>query len=442
MIAPSNNFLRLGFAATAVLGIFGLSRLFHPEFAAYGIVLLIACKLLVALALVDWLISRPLYFLKIKRQINETLPVGKPSKVVLRLLNPCSFTADIKIFDHHPSSFKVQNEPAKLAIKPNEEVAVIYYVIPTKRGDAEFTEVDLRAKSRLGLWTFKIKIALNKTVKIYPDFSAIAQLAGLEHDQQSAQIGLHIQQRRGEGMEFRQLRDFRKGDGLRRVDWKASSRMGKLIARDYQDERDQEIIFMLDCGRRLHTKDGDISHFDHCLNAVLLTAYVALNKGDRVGLMTFAGNELWFPPRGGESALPAMIRQVYDLHSSFQNPDYLTAASKLLQHQKRRALVVMLSNFHSEEDEDLVAAAQLLRRRHLLISASLRETYVDQRLEKPVESFNDALEYSGASQFMSNRTRLVNQMRSLGIYIIDTSPKEMPIQLVNQYLAMKKAGLC
>ena len=90
--------------------------------------------------------------------------------------------------------------------------------------------------------------------------------------------------RRGEGLEFHQLREYREGDSQRQIDWKATSRSGQLISREYQDERDQQIMLLIDCGRRMRAQDDELSHFDHVLNAALLLAYVGLRQGDAVGL--------------------------------------------------------------------------------------------------------------------------------------------------------------
>ena len=442
MMTPTRRLVRftLGLAATWIA--YGTARLMMEGLEPLSIIPTALSALLALAALCDWLFSRDIRFIQIEREVAQTLPVGKPCYVKLKVHNPLPYPIALKLFDHHPPSSKALTAPPEIGLYENENAEVRYKILPIHRGDAQFLQTDIAALSRLGLWLFKVTHKNPQSVKIYPDFAAIAQLAGLEHDQQSAQMGLHLQQRRGEGMEFRQLRDFRKGDSLRRVDWKASSRMGKLIARDYQDERDQEIIFMLDCSRHLRARDGQLSHFDHCLNAALLTAYVALNKGDKVGLMTFSGQDIWVPPRSGQSSLPALIRKSYGLHSTLASPDYLSAASRLLSQQKRRSLVILLSNFHTTESEDLLAALQLIRRKHLVISASLREQYLDDRMENPVGDFNDALEYSGASEFILAREKMVNEMRTMGVYIIDSAPSELPIQLANQYMAMKRAGLC
>ena len=102
-------------------------------------------------------------------------------------------------------------------------------------------------------------------------------------------VGAHLRRRRGEGTEFQQLREYRLGDSLRQIDWKATQRARKLISRDYQDERNQQVMLLVDTGRRMLARDDGLSHFDHVLNAALLVAYIALRQGDVVGLLAAAG---------------------------------------------------------------------------------------------------------------------------------------------------------
>jgi uncharacterized protein (DUF58 family) len=104
-------------------------------------------------------------------------------------------------------------------------------------------------------------------------------------------LGAHLRRRRGEGTDFHQLRDYREGDSLRQIDWKAS-RARRLISRDYQDERNQQVMLLLDTGRRMlpaSARRRD-SHFDHVLNASLVLAYLALRQGDAVGLLRHGGD--------------------------------------------------------------------------------------------------------------------------------------------------------
>ena len=116
---------------------------------------------------------------------------------------------------------------------------------------------------------------------------------------------------------------------MRQIDWKATSRIRKLISREYQDQRDQQVFFLIDCGRRMTAKDGELSHFDHALNSVLLLAYVALRQGDAVGLMTFGGAPRYVAARKGAGMVNVVLNALYDLQPGMSSPDYANAATDL-----------------------------------------------------------------------------------------------------------------
>ena len=194
-------------------------------------------------------------------------------------------------------------------------------------------------------------------------------------------------------MSFTSYVEYRRGDSLRQIDWRATSRLRKLISREYQEERDQQIIFLLDCGRRMRTKDGALSHFDHTLNAVLLLSYVALKQGDAVGFMAFGGPQRWLKPVKGAHQVNTLLNQVYDLHPTNRASDYIKAAQDLAVLHKKRALVVLASNLRDDDISELDPAVSLLSRHHLLLMANLREALLDETVQAEVEDFKQALRY-------------------------------------------------
>ena len=128
-------------------------------------------------------------------------------------------------------------------------------------------------------------------MRVYPNFRASAHFALLAAENQSRTTGVKQRQRRGAGLEFAELREYAQGDMPRHIDWKATARRRKLTTRAFRDEQDQQLVLLLDCGRRLRAVDDGQAHFDHALNAALLLAWVALRQGDRVGLLTFGGRD-------------------------------------------------------------------------------------------------------------------------------------------------------
>ena len=310
-----------------------------------------------------------------------------------------------------------------------------------QRGEFEFPRCELRVMSPFGLWWRRRFVETSSVVRVYPNYSTISKLLAFEVDNKLQLTGVRMSRRRGEGIEFHQLRDYREGDSLRSVDWKATARMSRLIAREYQDERDQQIVFLLDTGRRMLAKDAELSHFDHALNAMLLLSYVALRQGDCAGVMTAGPQRSWLPPRKGVGTINSILNHVYDINPQPVEVDYLAAATELAVRQRRRSLVVILTNVREEDSESLFAATGLLRRRHLVILASLREGALDEVLEHPVSSFDDALSYSGANQYLEARRESQDLLRARGVFVEDCLCEQLPAAITSRYLAIKRAGM-
>ena len=299
------------------------------------------------LLLADALLAWKKIPLEVERQVAQSLPLGVESPVTIRFSNASGRKIHIRLYDHHPPVLHTTDLPQSAVIAAGAWTGFHYRITPTRRGQFEFSRIQVRLLSPLGLWWRNLAFDRKQSVHVYPNFAAVTKYILLATMDRLPQMGIRKRRRRGEGSEFHQLREFREGDSLRQVDWRATARHGKLISKEYQDERDQNIVLLLDCGRRMRTQDDDLSHFDHALNAMLLLTYVALRQGDAVGVATFSGQQRWVKPVRGAGMLNTILNNVYDLEPGTDAPDYSNAAVELLARQRKRALVVVLTNMHS-----------------------------------------------------------------------------------------------
>jgi uncharacterized protein (DUF58 family) len=276
---------------------------------------------------------------------------------------------------------------------------------------------------------------------VFPDFSRLLSRSLLATDRRSPAAGAIRRRRRGEGTDFRQLREYRQGDSLRVIDWKATARQQRPISREYQEERDQQVVFLLDTGRRMLARDGATSHFDHALNAVLTLGFIAQKQGDAVGLMSFGGSTRWLSPQKGRAGLDRLLSGVYDLQAQEVAPDYTQAASALLRRLSKRAFVVLITNLRDEDDLALRSAFELLSTRHLVLCASLRELALDQALAAPVERFDDALRSSATAHYLQQRDAAIRRLGLSAERLIDITPERLSIALTNRYLQIKESGV-
>jgi uncharacterized protein (DUF58 family) len=316
-----------------------------------------------------------------------------------------------------------------------------YRLRPTERGDLAIEPAEARVASPFGLWETTSRIGPTQVLRCYPDFAELADYALFATENRLSRIGVLRRRRRGEGLEFHQLRDYHEGDALRQIDWKATSRRGRLIAREYEDERDQQIVFLIDCGRRMIARDARLSHFDAVLNAVLLLAFVALRQGDAAGLMTFADEAARFvPARKSRSTLNLFLNTLYDAQPTLRPPDYHAAAIELSRRLKRRSLVVVVSNLRDEDEETLLPALALLKRKHLVLFANLRESVLDNVRTAPVRDLEDALRYSAGALYERDRAAAMRKVEASGAMLLESVPERLAVSLVNRYLDLKRSG--
>lgn len=395
---------------------------------------------IVLLAATDALAVSRFKALDCQRDAAGSLALGTWTGIRLQLHNRGRRPVVLEVFDGYPPQVAARGMPGQARIEAHGWAEMRYEIRPFERGQFWFSPVQARVASPLGLWQRTIVLGEKQRIKVYPNFAAVANYALLATDNHLSTLGIRLRQRRGEGLDFNQLREYREGDSLRQVDWKATSRLGKLISREYQDERDQQIVFLIDCGRRMRAKDGELSHFDHALNAVLLLSYVALRQGDAVGLMGFGGDSRFLPPRKGAHQINQVLETVYDLQAGTNSPDYPAAASALLTQLKKRSLVVFVSNLRDEDTEALLPALQILRRKHLVLLASLRERVLREALDQPVESFENALAHSASLIYLAERQKAHDAIRTSGAYCVDVEPEALPVTLVNSYLDIKRSG--
>ena len=376
----------------------------------------------------------------LERQLAAVLPLGPWATVTLRLTNTARGPLRGTLHDGHPGDWAVEDQPRELRIAAREVLELRYRCLPPRRGEAQFTPAWWRQGSPLRLWTQTRRLGGDTAVRVFPNFAPLAGFALHTAEQATRMTGAHVARRRGDGTEFHQMREYRTGDSLRQIDWKATARARRLISREYQEEKNQRVTLLLDCGRRMLAEDGGLSHFDHALNAALLVAYTALRQGDAVALQTFGAMARMVPPVRGAGGLDALVEASFDVQPGPVAADYLEAARRLLAQNPRRSLVLVVTNVRDEDADDLLAGLKLLQRRHLVCVASLREGVLDAALAAETTRFEDALRIGATHQYLASRRQAHAQLRAQKVDVLDVRCEQLPAALVQHYLAVKRAG--
>lgn len=421
-----------GLCATGIAA--GLSSLVFPIWLAFAAMAALATALDVAnLSLA----SPP----TVRRMSPDSLALGVWTDISLELHNRAKRPLTLEVFDKPPGAFQIEGLPQTGRVPEDKKLVVDYRMKPTDRGEHTFEPVDVRMLGPLGLMQRQVEGGEREDFRVYPNFKAVARYALLAVADKAGQMGIRQVRQRGQGMEFSHLREYREGDLSRQIDWKATARHQKLISREYEDERNQHIVFMLDCGRRMRASDDELSHFDRCLNASLLLSHVALTQGDSVACSTFGGQDIWVPRQKGAGGMNTILSRLYDLEPTTAPSDFTRAARRVAGRQRRRSLVILLTNLYDQLTDELLEAMALLRERHVVLVASLREVIAEQMLERPVDSFEDALLTAAGHDYLKRRRETHETLTSRGVMLLDVAPPDLSVQLVNQYIEIKRKGI-
>lgn len=396
----------------------------------------------VVLAVLDNLLSGRVSQVAARRLVADKLSVGTENRVEidLRSRSPLSLTLLVK--DDPPWQFNTPARQQQLRLAPYDTRRISYVTIPQARGDYQFGDIHLRGRSRLGLSWWQRRIPAQQQVKVYPNLLQVHQYNLLARADRLQQVGFRRLRRLGEGTEFESLRDYVPDDDFTNIDWKATARRSKPITRQYEIERSQNVILMIDAGRMMCAELNGMSKLDYAINAALMLAYVAVQKDDAVGLVVFADEiQSFVPPRKGSAQVGRLLEQLYAVQPTMQEPDYAAAFSLLADRARKRALVVVFTDLIDRQaSRQMLAHTAALYPHHLPLVVTLRDPRLQGLAGQIPQQESDAYQRAIAADLLTHRREALQALRQRGAAIVDALPEQLTVAAVNRYLAIKARG--
>ena len=431
---------RLLLALFALAGIPLAAGIFVPLVGQLGVLLTV---LVFVVALADLAMSPSLARIEVERQVGDVMSVGAKNPVRVRLRNRNRRGVRLELHDEPPAPCTIFDLPATVDLAPGRTREVTYHVQPNHRGQNRFGTLFLRMPSRLWLWTLQDERIARQPVRIYPDIQAVHGVELLARKNRLAEAGVKLSRIRGRGTEFDRLREYRREDEYRSIDWKATARHQELISREYVVERNQNLLFLLDSGRSMCNELGGITHFDRALNAVILLSYVALRQGDSVGIMACSNRvDRWVPPLRGAGAIQSLIRQTYELAPTYGASDYSLMIEELRRRYRKRSLIVLVT--HALDEVHLAAIGRHmreLRSPHLVLGAFVRNVPLDERLNAMPRTELEAFQIAAAAEMAATQATQIARLERSGLLIVDSLPDQLSSQLISRYLDIKARHL-
>lgn len=438
MLTPRWFYAALVIPVLLLLG--GVLSFFVPMALLYGVVLLGA----------TWLDRRAagrVEQFRVRRVHDAKLSLGVANPIQLVIESRTQREHTLIIRDEPPLGFVVTGDSQQtIMLPPHETVTLSYSLTPPQRGDYRFGDLNLRWVGPLRLFVRQAIIMAANDVKVYPNLYEIRQFDLLVRQNQLAEMGLRSIRMRGEGTAFESLRDYTPDDPYRSINWKATARRGKPITMDYEPERSQRVIIMLDVGRTMRSPvpldDASLvmAKVDFVVNSVLLLSYIASRSSDQVGLLVFADQvKKFIAPAPGAANFQKLLEAMYALQSEPVEADYNQSISYLKAHFKKRAFVIMFTDLSgARASESLLTQMPRLAPQHLPLLVTIRDPILDQEAQQAPTTSDTVYRRAVAEQLIDERRLLLTRLQRHGVFTLDVDAQHLSVDVINRYLELKR----
>lgn len=396
---------------------------------------------ILVLALVDLaLIWRP--GVTVRREVKETVSLARVVPVTLevksQLKRKVTFELQEGVFEHA----ETEGLPLKLEVAAGVVRQATYRLKAMQRGEQILRDHYVRYPSPAGFWIRQVRIEAETKMRVFPDVQAVRHYEMLARQNRDV-MASRLTKVRGGDTEFERLRDFLPDDEFRRIDWRATARRNKMTVREFQLEKNQNLVFMLDCGRMMTAVWDDLTALDYALNATLMLSHVAIRRGDQVGLLAFDEKVTRIiKPRAGNSASNQIIQATYNLFPKMVESDYEQAFRALKLHVRKRTLVVFISHAIDEQTAHRIQRlSRDLMPQHLPLCVLLRDRELEAKANMPARDDEELCIQAAAAEMLMWRDRLHREMQRAGVLVLDVLHNQLTGSLVSRYLEVKARGL-
>ncbi len=379
----------------------------------------------------------------VEREAGRIASLKQHHRVNVTISNLSQQTHSVEFRDGVPQEFIPKPSQFSILLGPRSRASVHYDVQSSRRGAYEIGEAHLRVQSKLGLWQRYFKYPLESKVHVYPDMKQIAEFELLARTDRLSLLGVRRTRKIGQDNEFERLRDYSRDDNPKHIEWRATARRNKLTVKDYQANQSQRLIFMIDCGRMMTNEAEGISLLDHSLNAMLMLSYVALKRGDSVGLICFSDAiHSYVPAKSGMGHMNQLLHASFDRFPNLVESRYDQAFLHLSTNCRKRSLVVLVTNIVDEVNS--LQVEQYLGNivgRHLPLGVLLRDHRLFDAADQERPHGKALFQAAAAAEILTWRHQVISDLIHKGVLALDVLPEDMTAELINKYLEVKARHL-
>lgn len=174
---------------------------------------------------------------------------------------------------------------------------------------------------------------------------------------------------KGQGIEFSEIRDYRPGDDIRAIDWKVTARFNHPYIKEFIEERDLQIYFVIDLSES-GSFGTNISKKQKALEIMASLMFATLRNNDRMGVFLITDRvEKFIPAKKGRKHLLQVLNLIVSFTPKSLKTDLKTSLVQISKIIKRKSVLFVISDFIDESE--FLKPLKIIRKKHDIIALKI-----------------------------------------------------------------------
>src|SRR3954466_5321548 len=163
---------------------------------------------------------------------------------------------------------------------------------------------------------------------------------------------------KGQGLAFREVRQYQPGDDVRSIDWNVSARMNDTFVKVFVEEREMTVMLVVDLSASERFGTRRASKARVAAEIAALCAFSAIKNNDRVGLILGTDRiEKIVPPKKGDKHVMRVVREILGFAPEHTGTDLRLLLETLSKLVHRKSVAFVISDFYARGFERALALA-------------------------------------------------------------------------------------
>lgn len=395
------------------------------------------------LVMVDYYITPVKKVFHIERIGDYKLSLLEEEIISFKVYNKDSAIATIEVLHEIPSTFECNNSILKGKINPHTNEEFELMVKPTKRGTFILKEIYIRRQGKLGLIKKDTVINCVEEYKVYPSLKNLQKYHKMLRKDYLLSSGNNIIKKKAQDGEFESLREYVKGDDIRKIHWIKSAKENKLMVNQYEPENNKHIYILLDTGRSMSYQVNAYTKLDLGINAALFLSDVACYNKDKSGLLVFNRKvDTFIKPSKGDHHRNRILETLYQIEGTKFTSSYEEALFHLSKYEKRRSLICIFTDIDTLQEVDYIQKSLgYIIRKHHVVMFLLKDEKLQEATKINIKNKKDVYIKGIAYKMSDERKKIIRALHAIGVTSIECDGEDIVYKAVNEYMKVKNTNI-